>query len=1619
MDGRIVRDAVDGVVILGGGTLRDDLANLVVERLRLGVAEVGEGVVDGRKLGRLALLDGIARLDELVLVIGIEELELEGAVAQRGTLGLLCGELRFAGRAVGVRRGDKGDGALLDGVNVALRTVELVATGHAGLRLVHHPRGANRETNDLKDLASLQGELVILRDVRDSYLLAQAVVCLVDLVRVAGGVERHLVRGREADLEGEVLRVVARPGNDLLELEVALLALVGVGNGGARLSVGGELGRLVAGHSKRVIVNRRVFLVFGDVVRTGRKCRERERLACRDGRARHRRTGLLGALRVLPVVGRHSVLALARGAGDVDGVGLVTGRARRAVDGLGYRELTALLGVADDPVAGVVRPGRQRGGVARDVLAVLRDGELLEVVDVLLHLAFVIGVVLLEQAVLLAGVLEGIASPAAVERDPAVLCIPAVSPVRCDLASAVGLALLLAHERNLDLDALGPAGIGTLRVDPLLGDGNLDKLAVGRGGLKVLCVIALILRLEGDEAAGLLARKGFENLGALDDAFRVGSGVVLLGGVVPGRRVTGLDLEGVDAGTLEALGHGRLDEQVIAIVNALPAEDVRLARLGLPHHVVVGVLALGRVPRGTRGSGIGGVLLVQRELHALERVAPVVDLAHVVAVGEGDDVVPVGLALVLVAILVGGEVVAVAQAGAVDVALATEIGVSVEPGVEVDAHLGLVEIFVADLAAVLTLPAQGHGEVLVVILIELVVPLGNNLTIERDLLDAVEGKRVFHLVFERDVVLLVARHVVSQGGGELVRHEVADVVVGGVVPDAVMALGVAAVVGVHDLLLELRLVRRVGVLEVVGVLGRVGYDVNLALAIVLERHGDYILGRVVRDSVLMVSGVLSRNAFDHLVVLLRFYVGAVGVRVEVSAGVGQLREVIAAVGRVRDGLGVGRIAGEGVALRVGGRQREAELTGLERAVHERLLAGEGDLALGAVRVGEVVGVLVGAGRYVDGALAVVGEGDGDLVLGLVVFDRGVGACLLDHGVGLGGRDVVAVGVLVEIGAGVLDLFEGVAAVGRVGRGLERLLVLLGRASVELEGELALLELTVLERLSAGESDLALGVVRVGEVVGVLDGSGVGLHGAVTVVGESDGDLVLGRVVLDRGVGACLLDHGVGLGGRDVVAVGVLVEIGAGVLDLFEGVAAVGRVGRGLERLLVLLGRASVELEGELALLELTVLERLGTREGDLALGVVVVRENRAVLVVRSSCLERRAVKLVDDRHDHLLFVGVERVLTLEATERRLRHLGDCVLELLGALAVLYGGVCDVLLRVLDGVEGGDATGTNRLLLIPLNLGAGEMEGELAGIVCVQLAAIDVLRRLNHNLAVGLVGVLELLVEADGGVVLLVDVDLAVAAVVDGDLDRLRTGIVSDAAKLATGLGDNLAHDVGVLLWRFLGSCLVERVADVVAVERHGAVLVDRAVGDDGAGRGLLHDERELAGIEVTAHQLLRDTLEGEAAGGVVGVLERGGLHERGAVVSHQVAVAVVLDLDGDGLGRGVVGDALDRLARMLLGDLPLICARRGEGDLAEALGVVLVTLGHGHRARRERRGIADRLNREREGVVGLPGAAGEGLLDLDLALRLIGVVVRERGGRDLRALPCDDLYGLGVLHALD
>ena len=231
----------------------------------------------------------------------------------------------------------------------------------------------------------------------------------------------------------------------------------------------------------------------------------------------------------------------------------------------------------------------------------------------------------------------------------------------------------------------------------------------------------------------------------------------------------------------------RLLEHVGAVVETLEGEH----RVGTDISVLLYDLG-----------SVVGLDLFERELRARKIVSVLVLLVYVNLIGEGDDVVPRQLSLV--GVVLTRRVVGVGQLARVDVALLAKLGVIVEPGLEVHVNNAEVEARVGDGRVASAGPGHTHGELVVVHLGEFVP--ARKLVAVHEHLNAVldEVERLLHLVGKRHVVLPVARHVVGKRGGELVRHLVTNVIVGTILPAALLAGGV---VHVLDLLLERRLIR--------------------------------------------------------------------------------------------------------------------------------------------------------------------------------------------------------------------------------------------------------------------------------------------------------------------------------------------------------------------------------------------------------------------------------------------------------------------------------------------------------------------------------------------------------------------------------------------------------------------------------------------------------------------------------------------------------------------------------------------------------------------------------------------------------------------------------------------
>ena len=239
---------------------------------------------------------------------------------------------------------------------------------------------------------------------------------------------------------------------------------------------------------------------------------------------------------------------------------------------------------------------------------------------------------------------------------------------------------------------------------------------------------------------------------------------------------------------------------------------------------------------------------------------------------------------------------------------------------------------------------------------------------------------------------------------------------------------------------------------------------------------------------------------------------------------------------------------------------------------------------------------------------------------LVVGDGAVFTRVLRNGVGIG---------LACICQRVLDFAERDAAV----------LVVRHRfvhaVSAQGETELACLKLAILQRLRALENHRTLRFVGIHEVqLGVVIG-GFDLQGAIAVVAD-------------------IHRHGVGiLGNSDALAVragflhrvGVFAQVVQRVLDLRE-VDLAGGVVLDLSNQLV----AFLDLEGEdIFRSQLTAVDGLGAREGDVASGCVGVGEVQRLVVIRT--FHRRyaqgAVAVVGDGHlDGALGGGVGHTFQL-------------------------------------------------------------------------------------------------------------------------------------------------------------------------------------------------------------------------------------------------------------------------------------------------------------------------------------------------------------------------------------
>ena len=172
------------------------------------------------------------------------------------------------------------------------------------------------------------------------------------------------------------------------------------------------------------------------------------------------------------------------------------------------------------------------------------------------------------------------------------------------------------------------------------------------------------------------------------------------------------------------------------------------------------------------------------------------------------------------------------------------------------------------------------------------------------------------------------------------------------------------------------------------------------------------------------------------------------------------------------------------------------------------------------------------------------------------------------------------------------------------------------------------------------------------------------------------------------------------------------------------------------------------------------------------------------------------------------------------------------------------------------------------------------------------------------------------------------------------------------------------------------------------------------------------------GCPGTATQGLQ-SLDFTFAGCAVVVLECCGLDEGASLFSNQSALAVVLDNDGHGLVRSVIGDAVNGLTLVGFRYGPGIGSRFGEGHLAEALRVVRGILRHGYLRLFSCRCTVHRRDRELEAVVCRPFTADQSLQNLDLALAALAVGVFEFRSLDQGTAFLGHQVALAVVHHFD
>ena len=534
--------------------------------------------------------------------------------------------------------------------------------------------------------------------------------------------------------------------------------------------------------------------------------------------------------------------------------------------------------------------------------------------------------------------------------------------------------------------------------------------------------------------------------------------------------------------------------------------------------------------------------------------------------------------------------------------------------------------------------------------------------------------------------------------------------------------------------------------------------------------------------------------------------------------------------------------------------------------------------------GHIVGVLElgGLGALQDmlgleGAVAVVGDGGLDSVLGVAVRDALAGG----SAVGLAQRVGVLAGLVVLHGAHRNRAVGGVLAGGDD-------LGILALTLDELEGELALSHVAAGQDLGRGDLVGDAELVRIRLVVVVELRLVVALQDmlrlerAVALVGD-------GRL---NGVGLAVVGDAVVGVARDLAQrVGVLA--GLVVLHGAHRDLAIGGVLAGGDDLGVL-ALALDELEGELAFLEIAPGQDLGRRDpisntealGGYGVGVL---EGRLVDILQLVLDAEGAVAVVlDDGHDSVLGGAVRNAVLggagLGLAQRvgvlASRGVGDGIHYDLAVGIVGAGGDYVVALNELKA----ELAGNEADLAAGQDLGRGDLAGD-AGVTGVRLVAVAELR---------LVSVIQDMLR----------LERAVALVGDGGLDGVGLAVVGDAA----GVTLDLAQRVGVLA----GLVVLDGAHRDLAI---GGVL---AGGDDLGVLALALDELEgeLALSHVAAGQdLSRGNLVGDTRldrRHVIGIGERK-CHIAVRLVGYaQIALAVISHGEGN-LARqlGVVGHASD------------------------------------------------------------------------------------------------------------